>query len=78
MDTDSALMAISGDSFESIIKPDLRKEFEKDKHNWFITPLAPKGKHISGLFKVESLCTVYDGCLAKKEEHFRKMTYKLT
>ena len=42
MDTDSAYMAISGDNFESLIKPDLREEFEKDKHNWFVTPLAPK------------------------------------
>ena len=41
MDTDSAYMAISGDSFEELIKPDLREEFEKDKYNWFITPTAP-------------------------------------
>ena len=53
MDTDSAYMAISGDSFEELIKPDLRKEFEIDKHNWFVTPLAPQGKHTPGLFKVE-------------------------
>ena len=33
MDTDSAYMAISGDSFEALIKPDLCEEFEKDKHN---------------------------------------------
>ena len=42
MDTDSAYMAISGDSFEELIKPELREEFEKDKHNWFVTPLLPK------------------------------------
>ena len=53
MDTDSAYMAISGDNFESLIKPDLREEFEKDKHNWFVTPRAPQGKHTPGLFKVE-------------------------
>ena len=53
MDTDSAYMAISGDNFESLIKPDLREEFEKDKHNWFVTPLAPQGKRTPGLFKVE-------------------------
>ena len=46
-------MAISGDSFEQLIKPELREEFEKDKHNWFVTPLAPQGKHTPGLFKVE-------------------------
>ena len=33
MDTDSAYMAISGDSFKSLIKPDLCEEFEKDKCN---------------------------------------------
>ena len=53
MDTDSAYMAISGDSFESLIKPDLREEFENDKHNWFVTPRAPQGKRTPGLFKVE-------------------------
>ena len=53
MDTDSAYIAISGDSVESLIKPDLREEFEKDKHNWFVTPLAPQGKRTTGLFKVE-------------------------
>ena len=29
MDTDSAYLAISGDSFEALIKPELREEFEK-------------------------------------------------
>ena len=53
MDTDSAYMAISGDSFEELIKPELREEFETDKHNWFVTPLAPQGKRTPGLFKVE-------------------------
>ena len=53
MDTDSAFMAISGDSFEELIKSDLRKEFENDKHNWFVTPLAPQGKRTPGLLKVE-------------------------
>ena len=34
MDTDSAYMALT-DDFEKLIKPTLRKEFEKDKNNWF-------------------------------------------
>ena len=42
MDTDSAYMAISGDSFEQLIKPDLREDFKNDKHNWFVTPRAPQ------------------------------------
>ena len=53
MDTDSAYMAISGDSIEALIKPDLHAEFENDKRNWFVTPGAPQGKHTPGLFKVE-------------------------
>ena len=53
MDMDSGYMAISGDNFEGLIKPDLREEFEKDKHNWFVTPLVPQGKRTPGLFKVE-------------------------
>ena len=53
MDTDSPYMAISGDSFEQLIKPELREEFEKDKHNWFVTPLALQGKRTPRLFKVE-------------------------
>ena len=53
MDTDSAYMAISGDSFEELIKPDLRKEFEKDKHTWFVTPRVPQGKRMPRLLKVK-------------------------
>ena len=53
MDMDLAYMAISGDSFESLIIPDLREEFEKEKHNWFVTPLAPQEKRTPGLFRVE-------------------------
>ena len=53
MDTDLAYMAISGDSFEELIKPDLCEEFKNDKHNWFVTPLAPQGKRTPGLFKAE-------------------------
>ena len=53
MDTDSAYLAISEDSFKALIKPDLREEFENDKHNWFVTPFVPQGKCMPGLFKVE-------------------------
>ena len=42
MDTDSAYMAIAGDSFESLIKPELREEFEKDKHNCLLLQVCPK------------------------------------
>ena len=35
MDTDSAYIAIAGDSVESLMKPELKAEFEADKCNWF-------------------------------------------
>ena len=35
MDTDSAYIAISGYSVESLVKPELKAEFEEDKCNWF-------------------------------------------
>ena len=54
MDTDSAYMEISGDSFESLIKPDLREEFEKDNHNWFVTPLAPQGNVLLDFSRLNS------------------------
>ena len=53
MDTDSAYMEISGDSFEALIKPELREEFENDKHNWFVTRRAPQEKCTPRFFKVE-------------------------
>ena len=53
MDTDSAYMAISGNISESLSKLDPREEFEKDKHIWFVTPRAPQGKRMPGLFKIE-------------------------
>ena len=53
MDTDSNYLGISAQSFEALIKPELSEEFEKDKHNWFVTPRAPQGKRTPGLFKVE-------------------------
>ena len=38
MDTDSAYIAISGDSVESLVKPELREEFQQDKCNWCQEP----------------------------------------
>ena len=53
MDTDSNYLGISAENVEDLIKPELREEFESNKHNWFTTPLAPEGKRTRGLFKVE-------------------------
>ena len=32
---DSAYMALSGESLESLVKPDLREAFEANKAHWF-------------------------------------------
>ena len=53
MDTDSNYLGISVENVEDLIKSELREEFERKKHLWFVTPLAPQGKRTPGLFKVE-------------------------
>ena len=53
IDTDSTYLRISAENLEDLIKPELREEFERNKHNWFVTLLAPQGKRTPGLFKVE-------------------------
>jgi hypothetical protein len=35
MDTDSAYMALSADSLEEVIKPELKQRYQSEKHNWF-------------------------------------------
>ncbi|KXJ10780.1 hypothetical protein AC249_AIPGENE21810, partial [Exaiptasia diaphana] len=35
MDTDSAYIAIAGESIDSLVKPELRDDFEANKHEWF-------------------------------------------
>jgi hypothetical protein len=51
-DTDSAYMALTGE-FESLIKPELKAEFEKEKYNWFPREANREDKRKPGLFKVE-------------------------
>ena len=53
MDTDSNYLGITAENLEDLINPKLREEFEQNKHNWFVTPLAPQGKCTPGLFRVE-------------------------
>ena len=52
MDTDSNYLGITAENVEDLIKPILREELERKKHNWFVTPLTPQGKHTPRLFKV--------------------------
>ena len=57
MDTDNAYIAISGESIEKLVKPELTTEFQKDKKSWF--PRTDTAEHNAydkrtpGLFKVE-------------------------
>ena len=57
MDTDSAYLAISAESIDDIIKPEIQDEYESDKCDWF--PRTDRAEHakydkrIPGLFKVE-------------------------
>ena len=53
MDSDSNYLGITAGNVEDLIKPELKEQFEREKHNWLVTPLAPQGKHTPGLFKVE-------------------------
>ena len=53
MDTASNYLGISAENVEDLIKPKLREESEREKHNRFVTPRAPQGKRTAGLFKVE-------------------------
>ena len=57
MDTDSAYIAIAGQSAKSLVKPELRGKFEADKANWFPRTDTPEhkayDKRIPGLFKEE-------------------------
>ena len=37
MDTDKNYLGITGENVEDLIKPELREDFERNKHNWFVT-----------------------------------------
>ena len=53
MDTDSNYPGISEENLEDLINPELGKEFDRNRRNWFVTPQTPQGKCTPGLFKVE-------------------------
>ena len=79
MDTDSAYIAISGESVESLVKPELKAEFEADKCNWFPRTDTPEhkayDKRTPGVFKVEwkgqgivGLCSKTYYCFGAKDK----------
>ena len=53
MDMDSNYLGISAENLEDLINPELCKEFDRNRRNWFVTPHAPQGKCTPGLFTVE-------------------------
>ena len=53
VDMGSNYLGISAENLEDLINPELSKEFDRNKRNWFVTPHAPQGKRTPGLFIVE-------------------------
>ena len=51
MDTDLFYLAISGDSLDDIVKPQMKKAYEGEKKNWLVTDEL--SKKTRGLFKPE-------------------------
>ena len=79
MDTDSAYMAHSGESLESLVKPELREAFEANKAHWFprtdTSELRAYDKRTPGLFKEEwqgdgsiGLCSKTYYCFGAKDK----------
>ena len=55
MDTDSFYLAISGDSLDEIVKPEMKQAYEADKKNWLATDKF--SERTPGLFKPEFVGT---------------------
>ena len=57
MDTDSAYIALSGESVDALIKPELQAEYELEKFDWFPrdynVEVSAYDKRTPGLFKTE-------------------------
>ena len=79
MDTDSAYMALSADTLEDIVKPELRQRYAAEKHLWFprtdTAEHAAYDKRTPGLFKEEyrgdgivALCSKTYYCFGEKDK----------
>ena len=55
MDTDSFYLAMSGDSLDDIVKPEMKQAYETDKKNWLVTGEISKGT--PGFFELEFVGT---------------------
>ena len=56
MDTDSNYFAFSEDSIEKLIKPEMKEEYEKDKHNF----LPPESQELHSTFQVDEIRFTYE------------------
>ena len=54
-DTDSFYLAISGESLDKIVKPEMKQAYEADKKNWLATDKF--SQRTPGLFKLEFVGT---------------------
>ena len=54
-DTDSFYQAMSGDSLDEIVRPEMRQEYEADKKNWLVTDKF--SERTPGLFKPDFVVT---------------------
>ena len=81
MDTDSAYVALSGESVDDLIKPELRAEYERVKFAWFPrdynAEVSAFDKRTPGLFKTEfkgdgiiGLCSKMYFCFNESEAKF--------
>ena len=79
MDTDSAYMALSTDTLEEVIKPEMQQRFRMEKKNWFPRDDTPEhaayDKRTPGLFKEEyrgdgivALCSKTYYCFGKEDK----------
>ena len=55
MDTDSLHLAMSSDSVDQIVKPEMRQAYEADKRNWLAT--GKSRKRTPSLIKPEFVST---------------------
>jgi len=57
MDTDSAYMALSADTLDAVVKPNMKPRYQSEKHLWFSRTDTPEhaayDKRTPGLFKEE-------------------------
>jgi len=81
MDTDSMYIATSAENLDDVIKPEMRDQYEKERHLWFPRTDTPEhadfDKRTPGLFKLEfsgvglvALCSKTYYCFSEINEKY--------